>query len=103
MIRISKPAVVLATEQNVVVDRIQIIGIGKGDITAIVQYAIKNEVGKTIKIESISYKGEDYNAWWDNFNNGTFLLQEYISKRNLAGVTIDSKVIEPKFINPKNK
>lgn len=98
MIQIDRQ-VIAANHLIVSVDQIHITGIADGRIMAIVKYIVKNEFGILMETESLIYKTNEYNDWWEKFDSGTFLLEEYAKKHKLENVAIDAKVLELKFKN----
>jgi hypothetical protein len=52
--------------------------------------------GAFIKEEILTYTGEDYNTFWENFNNGAYLYEELT--KNLENIELPEG-IENEFLN----
>lgn len=68
-----------------------------GKWQADVQYSVYDQDNNFIESILLSYTGEEYNQWFDNYNSGKFLLEELIVKKQLnADIPLG---IEQEFIN----
>ena len=61
-----------------------------------VKYEVFNENNERINTITLLYSEEEYNEWWSNFTNGTFLYRELNRKRDLNVEVEDS---EDEFLN----
>lgn len=69
---------------------------GPEGLRAEVGFVIKNEAGAICDSQVLTYSGEDYNNFWDNFNNGKFLYEELVKDEEDVEIPED---IEESFKN----
>lgn len=69
----------------------------QGVWSAKVVYNKLGDNGQVIDSVALDYTGTDYNTWWDNYNNGAFLIQNLITHLSL-NVSIPPN-IEDEFEN----
>lgn len=67
----------------------------RGWIAEIMFEMIQNS--NVIGTKVISKTGQEYNTFWDNFNSGRFLIEEFITQNNIQFDIPDT--IEEEFIN----
>lgn len=89
----------VAQSQEFKFDEVHITGGAKGELTAVVSFVVNDENGNRIDTQVLTYKGEDFNTFWENFDSGEYLYQELVEKEELA-VSIPED-IEESFVNEK--
>jgi hypothetical protein len=90
--------IILTQSQDIAVTNVSIYKMQDG-WKARVFYSTFGTDGKSVKEESLSYEGDDFNSWWAQFTSGSFLYSQYIQKKNLA-IQLPDK-IEDDFKNIK--
>lgn len=88
---------VVATTQTFVFDELHITGGKEGKLQAIVSFPVKSETGEIISVETLTYAGEAFNAFWSGFTSGKYLYDKLVSDKAL-NITVPSSV-EDNFTN----
>lgn len=57
--------------------------INTNQLMAEISFDILNEEGKVITTLSGTYRGVEFNNFWEHFNSGSFLYEEFAKRNNL--------------------
>jgi hypothetical protein len=89
--------IILANEQRYEFSRLVISRQSDNSLVGEVLFNIRNENNDVVKTASYRLAGEEFNTWWANFNNGTYLFQ-YLFTKLQKDVTLNESV-EASFVN----
>lgn len=91
--------IILANKQQV---KVSAVHIDWDSYVAAIDFSILDEAGNTVKEETIQYMPNEFNEFWQNFNSGGFLYQEYVRKKNIT-LEVAPKDDEEEFLNPETE
>lgn len=86
---------VVATSQEVTFDSCTIYN--RNGLVADVLFKVLNENGAVIEEILLTYEGEEFNTWWENFNSGKFLYDDLVTRKSFSVEVPES--IEAEFTN----
>ena len=87
--------IILTESQKKKFHSVYIENLGEKLMAKVIFHVVCPVSGSFIKEEVLTYTGEEYNRFWENFNNGKFLYEELVGNEE---ITIPDE-IEYEFIN----
>lgn len=88
---------IIASTQTFVFDELHITGGKEGKLKATVSFLNKNEAGELVSVETLTYTGEAYNAFWTAFTSGKYLYDKLVEDKEINTTVPNS--VEDNFLN----